>query len=55
MHTTFHVTASDLMTAREVARNRAHAEGWGHVIVFGVRQTGPRDYAVDLVVSQLRR
>ena len=55
MHTTQHVIASDPLTARDVARNRATAEGWRHVIVFDVRQSGPREWAVTLVVSDLRR
>jgi hypothetical protein len=48
----YNISADSMVTAREMAESRAHADGFRSVQVFTVRQTGPREYEADLLVTR---
>jgi hypothetical protein len=45
------ISADSMITARQIAESRAHAEGFRSAQVFTVRQTGPRAYEADVLVT----
>jgi hypothetical protein len=49
---TYTITADSMMTARQVAESRAHSDGFRSAQVFTVRQTGSREYEVDVLVTR---
>jgi hypothetical protein len=48
----YNISADSIVTAREMAESRAHADGFRSVQVFTVRQTGPRAYEADVLVTK---
>ncbi len=52
MNTTIRVTADIADNARKAAVDQAYAQGYTKVQVFQVRQLGPREYEVELMVSR---
>jgi hypothetical protein len=52
MMITYDISADSMVSARQIAQSRAHAEGFRTVQVFTVRQTGPRSYEADVLVSR---
>jgi hypothetical protein len=49
---TYTISADTLITARQIAESRAHADGFRSAQVFTVRQTGPREYEADVLVTK---
>jgi hypothetical protein len=52
MNTTIRVSADIADNARRMAVNMAEAQGWTSVQALFVRQVGPREYDVELMVSR---
>ena len=52
MMITYTISADSMVSARQIAQSRAHADGFRTVSVFTVRQTGRRDYEADVLVSR---
>lgn len=52
MQTVIRVSADVGVNAREMAKNQAFAQGFRQVQVLQVRQVGPREYDVELLVSK---
>lgn len=52
MNTTIRVSADISENARTMAINMAKAQGWSSVQALFVRQVGPREYEVELMVSR---
>lgn len=49
---TYTISADSMVTARQIAQSRAHAEGFRSAHVFTVRQTGPRAYEADVLATR---
>lgn len=52
MNTTIRISADIADNARKAAVAQARAQGYTSVQVFQVRQVGPREYDVELMVSR---
>lgn len=52
MNTTYPIVADSMWSARQIAEQRARAEGFRHVAIFAVRQLGWRQFEVDAWVSR---
>jgi hypothetical protein len=49
---TYTISADSMISARQIAESRAHADGYRSAQVFTVRQTGLRDYEADVLVTR---
>jgi hypothetical protein len=52
MMITYTISADTMLSARQIAQARAHADGFRTAQVFTVRQSGPRTYEADVLVSR---
>jgi hypothetical protein len=53
MNTSYEITADSNWSARQIAMNRAKAEGLAVIGVMQVVQIGPRQYRADLIVTKI--
>jgi hypothetical protein len=49
---TYTISADTMITARQVAESRAHADGFRSALVFTVRQTGRCAYEADVLMTR---
>jgi hypothetical protein len=49
---TYTISADSMVTARQITKSRAHADGFRTVQVFTLRRTGPRDNEADVLVTK---